>query len=438
MVGGTWTSQNKVRPGAYANVRSENVAGSADGISGIVTLPISLDFGIEKQIVEVNSGTNFDRLFGHGLGSDELLLVNEALKRASTVLLYRVNSGTKASGSIAEEVTATAKYGGSKGNDIRIVVQVNVDESDKFNVLTYLDSVLMDTQEAVETGDDLVNNDLVDFSGSGNLETTAGVTLSGGETSSATSGDYADYFEAVSVYEFNTLAIPVEEEATKVAGANFVRRLRDEEGQKCQVVVANYRANHEAVVNVKNGVVLSNGKQLSAAQATAWVSGATAAAAVNESLTYLPYDGAVDVQPRFSNTDTIAALRAGEFLFTQARDQARVEQDINSLTTFTTSKNQDFRKNRILRVLDDIANNSKEVFLNNFVGRVDNNEDGRALFLANRIAYFEGLQDINAIENFAADDVTIAAGEEKDAVVMDAYVQPVDSMEKLYMTVRVQ
>ena len=48
------------------------------------------------------------------------------------------------------------------------------------------------------------------------------------------------------------------------------------------------------------------------------------------------------------------------------------------------------------------------------------------------------LQNIAAIQNFdSSTDIQIYAGEAIDAVVADLAIQPVDSMEKLYMTVMV-
>ena len=48
------------------------------------------------------------------------------------------------------------------------------------------------------------------------------------------------------------------------------------------------------------------------------------------------------------------------------------------------------------------------------------------------------LQNISAIQNFdSGQDIQVYAGEAIDAVVVDLAIQPVDSMEKLYMTVMV-
>lgn len=433
MAGGTWQAQNKVRPGAYININSTGNVGTTDSTRGVMTFPLVLDFGPEKKVVEVAANTNLTQ-FGYDLGDPKMLLLREALKQAATVLLYRVGSGAKAT--VTEgPVTATALFGGTRGNAINLVSKANVNVTGSFDVETYLAGRLIDTQTAA-TVQDLKANTLVEFSGEGDL-TAFSVSLEGGTDTAPAVQDYMDYFTAIQVYDFNAMALPVTEAAIKTAGASFIKRMREEEGKKCQLVVAGFDADHEAVINVKNGVKLEDGTVISADQATVWVAGAAAAAGVATSLTYRKYDGAVDVSQRYLNSEVIAALKAGEFVFTEKRGEAVIEQDINSLHTFTSDKGQDFSKNRVLRVLDDIANNTKKTFEDNFIGKVNNDQDGREMFKANRITYFDSLQAAGAITNFAADDVEVVAGEAKDSIVMNVAVQPVDAMEKLYMTVQV-
>ena len=59
------------------------------------------------------------------------------------------------------------------------------------------------------------------------------------------------------------------------------------------------------------------------------------------------------------------------------------------------------------------------------------------MFKAELIAYHEQLQQIEAIENFKAEDITVMQGKEKQDVVVFEAVQPTDAMEKLYMQVEV-
>lgn len=168
------------------------------------------------------------------------------------------------------------------------------------------------------------------------------------------------------------------------------------------------------------------------------MAGATAGAAPNESLTYDAYDGAVDVATKYTNSQIIAALQDGEFVFSAKDGRAVVEQDINTLTTFTPEKGKSFRKNRVLRVLDGLANDYMQVFSQSYIGKVPNNDDGRNLFKSEIINIVNQYQNIGAIQNFDPQtDLEVLPGADVDDVVVNQWIQPVDSIEKIYMTVTV-
>src|SRR5690606_23280447 len=187
--------------------------------------------------------------------------------------------------------------------------------------------------------------------------------------------------EAIELHDFNTMAAPVDDETLKSVFVAFVKRMREDEGKKIQVVLPDYAtADYEGVISVKNGVVLADGTVLNNVQATAWVAGATAGANVNQSLTYAAYDGAVDVDTRYTHTQIVQALQNGEFLFVPSDGRAIVEQDINTFTSFTPEKRQHFSKNRVIRVLDSLGNDLKRIFEQFYIGKVNNDDDGRNLF----------------------------------------------------------
>lgn len=437
MAGGTWTTQNKVRPGAYINIKSAAQALGTAGDRGIVSLPLTLPWGPAKQMITVEAGEDVSVKLGYPISDPALLLVREALKRAKTLLLYRLNTGTKAS-VVSGNLTATAKYGGVRGNDLTVRIAVNMDNATLFDVTTLLAGVEMDKQSVANIGE-LQANDWVVWTGTGALAATAGAPLVGGANGSVTAQEYLDYLSAVEVLEVNTIGLPATDAATKGVFVSFVKRLREDEGKKIQVVVENYpAADYEGVISVKNGVILTDRTVLTAAQAVAWVAGATAGAQMNESLTYAAYDDAVDVTPKYTNSQIIAALQAGEILFTGSGGKAVVEQDINTLHTFSPEKGKAFAKNRVLRVLDGINNDFRQIFADFYTGKISNNGDGRNLLKNEYSTYLETLQGIEAIQNFDAQkDLTVSAGADLDAVTSELYVQPVDSMEKLYLTITV-
>lgn len=438
MPGGTWTTQNKVRPGVYINFVGEGKPVGAVGERGIVTMPMALSWGPSKQVLAINAGDNVGELLGYDITAPQLLLVREALKRAKTLLLYRLNEGTKAKVT-AGTLTATAQYGGLRGNDIKIVIQKNIDDDTVFDVTTVFVDQPIDRQ-VVKKVEELKPNPFVTFSGSGDVEVTAGAPLTGGADGATTNLDHTTYLEAIEVHEWNAMALPSTDNSLKSVYTSFVRRLRDKEGVKVQLAIENYPVpDYEGVISVKNGVVLSDGTTLTAAQATAWVAAATAAANVNESLTYTAYDDAVDVEKRYTNSQIEAALLKGEFIFAQINGRAVVEQDINTFTSITPEKGKQFSKNRVIRVLDSIGNDLKRIFEKSYIGKVNNNEDGRSIFRAQCTTYLTTLQNIAAIQNFDPQtDVIVLPGTDVDSVYAELTVQPVDAIEKIYMKVKVK
>ena len=435
MAGGTWTTQSKIRPGAYINVRSNSMNISMSETRGIVTMPWAGGFGTVGEIIELTPTTNTLNILGYSLGAPEMLTIREAFKRASQLLIYRVGGGTPAT--ITDNgLTITAQHVGGRGNDITVKIRQDVDNESIFIVQTFLASARVAEQRA-STIEELVANDFVRFSGAGVLANKSGLVLTGGTDAQPTSGDYSQYFEALEAYEFNTMALPIEDASVKQVGVAYIERLRNDEGRKCQLVVAGVTADSEAVINVKNGVILSDNTVVEPHLATAWVAAATAGANINESNTNSVYAQAVNVTERYSNTKIEQALLRGEFVFTERRGQVRVEQDINSLTSFSVEKNEAFSKNRVIRVLDGIVNMVSNAFINSFMGTVTNNAQGRNVLKSMIIEGLDDMQNVGAVENFSADDVVVVMGLTKHAVVANLYVQPTDAIEQLYMDVTV-
>ncbi|ASS76817.1 phage tail sheath protein [Tumebacillus algifaecis] len=438
MAGGTFTTQDKTRPGVYINFESVPKASGTLGDRGVVTMALPLSWGADHAVIAVNAGDDTSKLLGYDIATPQLLLVREALKRAKTILLYRLNAGTKAKVTVGG-LTATAKYGGVRGNDLTVTIQQDIDDELVYIVRTMLQGVVLDEQTAAAI-DGLQANDWLTFSGTGALTATASAPLTGGADGTATNQDHSDYLEAIELTDFQTIALVSTDNTLKTLYTAFVKRLRDSEGVKVQAVLENYAtADYEGVISVKNGVVLSDGTSLTAAQATAWMAAATAGAAVNQSLTYSPYEDAVDANPRYTNSQIEAALRAGEIVFTRNNGRIVVEQDINTLSSYTPTKQRHFSKNRVLRVLDGINNDMKRTFESTFVGKVANTDDGRNLIRNEYNKYFDLLQNLSAIQNFDAQtDVLVKVGDDSESVYAEVNVQPVDAVEKIYMKVQVR
>lgn len=419
--------QNKVLPGAYINFVSRPRAVGGLGERGVVCVGMELDWGAAGMMTveAADFRTDSRKLFGYDYLSEEMKDMRELFLHAKKVLIYRLNGGEKAETTLGG-LTVTAKYGGKRGNDICVAIVENVDEEDYFDVETYLDKELVDVQTAAKI-EELEDNDYVTFRGEGDLAAAAGTYLTSGTTTAATGSGYTAFLAAAEAEDFNVLAYNGEDETTKKLFVNFTKRMREEEGVKFVTVLHDYaEADHEGVISVGT-----------AAELVYWAAGATAGAAVNESLTNAVYDGEYEMDAKRKKSEYIKGIQEGQFLFYEEDGQLRVLRDINSFTSFAAAKNSDFSSNRVVRVLDSIANDVANIFSKYYLGKQSNNANGRNLLKAEILAYHEELMKIEAIENFTADDITVEKGTEKQDVVVYESVQPVDAMEKLYMKVEV-
>lgn len=438
--GGSFTGMNKVLPGAYINFVSASSSVSM-GSRGVAALPLVLNWGPEKKVYTLDA-SEFNKvartIFGYDPTAPEMLLIREALKRAKTLLVYRVNSGgAKASAEIGG-MTVTAVCGGTRGNDVRVAVIANADDATYFDVVTYLDGEEVDRQTV--RGDagsaDLVDNAFVTFGKVDALTAAVAAPLTGGANGEVKGSAYTDFLNAIEVENFNVIGYPGDDDTVKALLVAFVQRLREDEGKKVVGVVYNYAADNMGVINVKNGYVLTDGTVLTGDKAVAYVTGASAGAEINKSLTNDAVDGAVDVDQKFTKTQYEAAIRAGEFVFYSDNGKARVLSDINSLTTFTTAVSSDWTSNRLIRTLDGWANDVAVLWAK-YCGKANNNDSGRTLFKADLVALATQYQAIEAIQNFDSADIEVVQGSGKRDVVVDSALNPVDAMEKLYMTTHV-
>lgn len=438
--GGTFTSMNKVLPGAYINVVSRLQANAALSDRGIAAVPMPLNYAPEG-VFKVESGDlqkNCRAIFGCEYTADELKPVRDVFKNANTVYFYNVLGG----GTAATNTYATAKYKGTNGNNLKIRIDANVDTADMFDVVTLLGNTVVDTQVIAKTAttttdNKLKDNDFVTFKKNVAITATVAVTSLTGGTNAA-SADYQTALDKLESFAFNTLACTATDNTTKGLFAAYTKRMRDEIGVKFQTVIHDYAgADYEGVISVKNHVKGTSSSDTDYGALVYWVTGAAAGCAVNRSNTNKLYNGEYEVDTDYTQSELAAFIKGGYFVLHKVGDDVRVLVDRNSLLTYTDEKGELFNDNQVVRVADQIANDIATIFNTKYIGMVQNNASGRALFKSDIVSHHMQLQNKNAIEGFTSDAVTITPGNEKGAVVVSDVVTVVGTMAKLYMTVYV-
>ncbi len=445
MAGGIFSSQNKVLPGVYINTQSAENTNANIGTRGTVALAMPLSWGEAGKVQKIAAGEDLTPYIGYDITSDKALFIREMLKgsdttkSANTILLYRLTgtSGAKAQATIGD-LKATALYNGVRGNDISIAVSADPDNTGTYDVSTIVDGYVEDVQSVTAlTG--LVSNNWVKFTGEGSFTTTTGTALTGGVDPTVSNADYAAFLTAIEPYTFDILTYDGDTATVITAFIQFITRTNESIGRKCQLVIAgdNTTANTKYVIVAKNGVKLSDGTLINAKKATYWLAGVEAGALYNESLTYAQYPNAVEANPKLSDADAEAAVLGGCIAFIDDFDIVKICTDINSKTSVSVKEGAEYKKNRVMRVLMQFCNDTYKQFSLNYIGKVDNNDNGRALLRKWCIGYLNEMQANNGIQNFGAEDITVEAGNDVDSVVINVGIQPVDSIEKIYNTVTV-
>ena len=249
----------------------------------------------------------------------------------------------------------------------------------------------------------------------------------------------SDACDALEAYEFNVLCAYTNTASDVSAYITQVKSWRDDMGKKCQVVVYNptTKPDHEGVINVVSTIEEASAKTdpLNAYELVAWVAGAEAGCAINASVTNKKYNGELTIICNKTQTQLESCISNGQIAFHLVYGDVCLLEDVNSLTTTSVDKGEDFKSNQTIRVIDQIANDIAKIFNTKYLGKVPNNASGRVSFWGDIVAHHRELETIQAIENFDAEQVTVEQGKTKKSVVVNDVITVTNSMAQLYMTV---
>lgn len=448
--GGTWKAQNKVRPGAYINFVSVPKPVGTVGERGIVAIALPMSWGATDSLIEVYGSDLLDGKSLEKIGCTaydaESLPFRLALKYCYKGLFYRMDRGGTKATVVSNNLTISAKYHGTVGNKLSATIIEDTPEVGKYTVNVLYDGA---TKESfvVETLGELkdvesswVNFTMPEENESSAPTATTGVSLTGGTNGTITESTFApDFFNLITTEQWQCLAIQSDSVTLPSLILSKIKSLREDLGKKVQAVVYNTNtADYEGIISVKQGYKTTT-DTVSETLFPIVVASMTAGASVAESNTARVIDDATEIINPIEETSVADNLKAGWFVLTYRQDGAVcVEQDINTLHTFTVDKNQAFSKNRVIRTLDEIGNTTALIFNRNYCGKVNNDAFGRNVYKSEIISLVDTLVSMGAVQNFdGATDVTVMQGANIDSVIVDLTIQPVDSMEKLYLTVNV-
>lgn len=425
--GGTFTSMAKVLPGTYVNFKSA-IKTEEVSLFGYVGLCQKF-YGDQGKLITVKADVvqnddNCLRTFGYELSDVHMTWLRELLKGGAKVLyIYNALSG----GTQATNAYATAKYNGVRGNNIKITVEEQVD--DTYTVTTLIDNKVVDTQN-VASASSLKDNDYVTFKTSAILEETAGLPLTGGIDGTEIGTSHEAFINAVEPIYTNVIVCTSTDTITKsvysTAAKNFIKNT----GNKTLWVMFNFNADYPSVYNITcEMTAVANGTNTNGL--VYWFGGKLSNAYYNYNLCNKEYDGELTVSSSFTQLQLNDAITSGKIVLHNIGDKYVILDEVTSHISYTKDLNKDFHNGQHVRIVFGVSVMQGNEFNTNHLAVTPNNANGQSVLWTAMTNVLNDFVKDNALQ-YDTEDVIVEKVDSESVVLKEAY-KTVVAMKKLYI-----
>lgn len=186
-----------------------------------------------------------------------------------------------------------------------------------------------------------------------------------------------------------------EEQKTKVI--TWIKEKR-KAGKKVKAVLPNATADDVGIVNYTTESVTVDGVEYEADKFCSRIAGILAGTPLTMSSTYTVLEDAQSCT-KLSKEDMDQKINAGEFIVFRDGDYIRVARGVNSLTTVSDTAPEDFKKIKMIDVMDHVSTELTDTIKNNWLGQYPNTYDNKCLLLASCQEYLDGLASREVLTN---------------------------------------
>lgn len=202
------------------------------------------------------------------------------------------------------------------------------------------------------------------------------------------SSTYNDALKRLGSKKWNYLAIPGIEEADVSDIASWIKSKRENDKKTFKAVLPNIDADHEGIINFTTKDIVAEGKTYSASEYTARIAGILAGLPFTRSATYFVLNEVESIDESETPDEDIDN---GQLILINDGENIKIGRGVNSLVTTTTEKTEDFKKIKVVEVMDMIMDDIRDTFNDHYVGKVPNTYDNQVLFFTSVNAYFKDL-----------------------------------------------
>ncbi|MBQ6630507.1 MAG: phage tail sheath subtilisin-like domain-containing protein [Romboutsia sp.] len=213
------------------------------------------------------------------------------------------------------------------------------------------------------------------------------------------------YFEGV---EFNLMCMPQSESSDVTAIKAFIKKMNDIVKYKCDAILANEKADSEAIINYTAKDIVVNGEVVTTANHTARMAGLIEGTQLHQSITFATLSD-VDSIENLTKEEADSRIDNGELILVREMGKVRVARGVNSLTTLIDTKGNAFQKIKLRKTLNLIHNDLRRVIVEKYIGKVPNNYDNKCILITEIKNYLDELATEQLIEKVNSVGVDLMA-----------------------------
>jgi FlaG/FlaF family flagellin (archaellin) len=420
--------------------------------TGRVLVPYQAEWGKPDFPVDM---ANYEERFAETAAQvDEIEL---AAENGATVIGYRMTDGNAAYAkfSVANSYEISALYPGTRGNDFQYSIRASVAEPSKKEI------VVVDTKGIYETEtyswatveemiEKLNKSKMVRGKKLGDTAPAdiADQKLNGGLTGTAalSTSDWTKFFNKVYGQNFDAVYVSSTDPAVQAAAKQWIADRRKNDRKLATLVIGGTDAtdddieahntrsramNARFVVNCSISGRHINGKTYDSSKWAAWVAGLIAGTPANVSLTgvKVPLE---EAKKDWGHSDILKGLAEGTLMATRDGYDYIIESAVNTLSTLGPGEREDFGKIRVSMTIDQVLNDIYTVG-KKYKGKLDNDPDGRGIFIGAVLAYLAVRASQKAIAQgytFTEDPLRES---DFDFGFFKLYAKPLDAIEQFYI-----
>ena len=451
----------KRRPGLYqrhTNIGFSKVVSSTDGFCAI---PIQASWGPLGKVLQNVTETDLRANYGSGeYGTGYTVPAAAAMFAggATTVYTYRLGTGgTKASLTLDDGLTITAKYPGTMA--INVAIQAKLGDTTKKQFLVYVGTTQTEVWEFEADGENeganliaaVANSKYVDVTGTAATVAVLAVAsgaLEGGVNPTVTNSDYSAAFTALEPYYYNTIALDVNDDENMTLSL-MLKEYLDNAYQLGKLGIAVVGVSTEVpfedrltlcaafndakVVFLGSGYMVGNEKR-DGAMAICYTAGVIAATPSNQGITHAVVEDATELCESLAYHQYEAAIASGMVMMSRSSEgEIWFDSGVTTLTTPEVGTQDDgWKKIKRVKVRFEMIDRIDRA-LNPKVGRVSGGTDGIADIVQT------GQRVLNAMvtegklvagATFAEDPANPASG---DSAYFIIQADDLDSLEMIYL-----